>query len=178
MAKCSICKAVKAKRYCQVEVTSICPRCCAKTRNLEKCGDCTYYVDPISKRKYTDIPFIPVVDMSNSPSAQNVAQIVESCLIELSQKSNIEFLDSDANDILKLFFNEYYFKDKQLIYSSQEQSQNYKSFIKTLYKLFTHNPDFVIKVCATVQRSIKRHTNGKNEYLRFIESMPTVFDLS
>lgn len=175
MAKCPICNASKAKRYCQAEGTSICPLCCGKTRNFEKCGDCKYYVHPISKRKYSDIPFIPVLDMASSPSAQHVAQVVESCLFDMSQKSKEEFWDSDANEILKLFFSEYYFKDKEIIFSSKEQAKNYKSFIKAIRSFLKQNSDFVIKVCATVQRSIKLHTNGGSEYLSFIGSLPLVF---
>ena len=170
MAKCIICNSRKGKRKCMAEDAFICSFCCGQTRNHDNCSGCSFYEESSNYRNYKKVPYYNTQQMADSMELQNVSNVVESILCSFDMEDSFEFTDKKALALLELSFDKYYFHDS-------EESLN-KSPLKTqldsMFGIIEKDiPDIsneqLIKVMASIYRSIQRRTNGKRDYLDFVQ---------
>ncbi len=170
MAKCTICKTRKGKRKCKVDDTFICSLCCGQSRNQDKCTDCSFYKNPALQRNYRKVPFYEIAKMSGSMELEDVGNVIESTLCSMGLESRELFQDKDAIKLIELFFDKYYFKDEKLQFVDTVQKNNFHKILETCAQDLASTPqDDLVKVMATIYRSIQRRTNGNREYLQFAQ---------
>jgi len=85
-------------------------------------------------------------------------------------ESDDEFTDKTALSLLELAFDKYHFQDSE---KSLDKSP-LKAQLEQMIKLIENDlPDIsneeILKVLATIYRSIQRRTNGGREYLDFVQ---------
>jgi hypothetical protein len=169
MAKCPICNSRKAKRKCRADSTVICSLCCGQTRTSDKCTGCSFYKDASSSRNYRKVPFFEIQEMSNSFELQDIANTVESILCTFNLEAE-EFTDKSASKLLELAFDKYHFKDLEFLVGNVEQKDWFESLSQTIEQDFPKIPEEqLIKVLASIYRSIQRRTRGGREYLQFTQ---------
>jgi hypothetical protein len=170
MAKCSICKSRKGKRKCNAEDTFVCSLCCGQTRNPDKCTGCSFYKDDSHNRNYRKVPFYGIRQMSDSMELQDISNSVESILCGFDAETEHNFTDKTALQLLELAFDKYYFKDSELVFSNPALKILFERMSQVIEKdLFDTPKERLIKVLASIYRSIQRRTNGGREYLAFVQ---------
>ena len=169
MAKCSVCNSRKGKRKCMKDSTFICSLCCGQSRTPDKCTGCSFYKDVSSSRNYRKVPFFEIQEMSNSQELQDISNVVESVMVTFSLETE-EFTDKNAAKLLELAFEKYYFKDSELTFSNAEQKDWFERMSQTIEQdLSNISKEQLIKVLASIYRSIQRRTSDGREYLQFTQ---------
>ncbi len=167
MAKCSVCNSRKGKRKCMADTTFICSLCCGQTRTPDKCTGCSFYKDVSSKRNYRKVPYFEVQEMANSYALQDISNTVESLLCAFDLEAD-KFTDETAAKLLEIAFDKYHFKDTELLFKNDEQKDWFEKMSQTIEEDFSNIPEeLLIKVLASVYRSLQRRTSGGKEYLQF-----------
>jgi hypothetical protein len=147
----------------------ICSLCCGQTRTPDKCTGCSFYKDASSNRNYRKIPFFEIQEMSNSFDLQDISNTVESLLCAFDLEAD-EFTDKTAAKLLEMVFDKYHFKDSELLFSNAEQNDWFERMSQTIDKEFSNIPEEqLIKVLASIYRSLQRRTSGGREYLQFTQ---------
>lgn len=168
MAKCSICNSRKGKRKCLADATFICSLCCGQSRSPEKCTGCSFYKDVLTRRNYRNVPFYEIQEMSNSLKLQDISNVVESTLCAFDLAKEDEFTDKAAMQLLELVLDKYHFKDLEPAFSNLTQKDRFSRMSQIIEQDLTNIPEEqLIKVLASIYRSIQRRTNGGREYLNF-----------
>ena len=167
MAKCSICNSRKWKRQCIADSTFICSLCCGQTRTQVKCTGCSFYKDVSSSRNYRKVPFFEIQEMSNSPELQDISNVVEAVFVTFDLESQ-EFTDKTAEKLLELAIDKYHFRDSALPFSNVEQRDWFERLLEAIDQdLSNIAEEQLIRVLASIYRSIQRRTDGGREYLQF-----------
>ncbi len=170
MAKCSICKTRKGKRKCKIENAFVCSLCCGQSRSADECTDCSFYKDDSTKRNYRKIPFYGTQQMSDSIELQDISNVIESSLCKFDTETENNFTDKMALQLLELAFDKYYFKDLELNFSNPALKSLFKRISQIIEKELSDTPlEKLVKILASIYRSIQRRTNGRREYLEFIQ---------
>jgi len=169
MAKCTICKSKKGKRKCRIDGTFICSLCCGQSRSQEKCDGCSFYKTSLSRRNYRKVPFYEISQMSASEELENISFVIESVICRIEIESDVLFRDKDAIQLTERWFDQYYFKDREVAFASSVQKNNLQEIVEACDQDFpTVQQDVLVKVMAAIYRSMCRRTQGRQEYLRFI----------
>jgi hypothetical protein len=170
MAKCSICKSRKGKRKCKAEDAFVCSLCCGQSRSPDKCMGCSFYKDDSDNRNYRKVPFYGIRQMSDSMELQDISNSIESILCLFDSEKENNFTDKTALQILELVFDKYYFKDSELVFNNPTLKFLFERLSKIFEKDLPDTPkEKLIKVLASIYRSIQRRTNGGREYLTFVQ---------
>lgn len=170
MAKCSICKSRKGKRKCKAEDSFVCSLCCGQSRNPDKCTGCSFYKSDSHSRNYRKVPFYGIRQMSDSMELQDISNVVESILCGFDTETEINFTDKTALQLLELAFDKYHFRDSELEFSNPTLKSLFERMSQMIEKDLIDTPEEkVIKVSASIYRSIQRRTNGHREYLAFAQ---------
>lgn len=170
MAKCTICNSRKGKRKCKVDDTFICSLCCGQSRNPEKCNGCSFFKDALSQRNYRKVPFYEVHQMSASIELDEISNVVESTLCKFELESGGSFSDNNASKLIELYFDKFHFNDADLKFSNAAQEDQFNQILQVFNQdLPIVSEEQLVKVLATVYRSIQRRTNGGSEYLQFAQ---------
>ncbi len=167
MAKCSLCNSRKGKRKCIADSMLICSLCCGQSRTQDKCTGCSFYKDVSSNRNYRKVPFFEIQEMSDSPDLQDISNVVESVFVAFYLDSE-EFSDKTAEKLLQLAFDKYHFKDTVLPFSDDHEKEWFAKMLQAIEQDFSNiDEEILVKVFASIYRSIQRHTDGSREYLQF-----------
>ena len=170
MAKCSICNFRKGKRKCIVEDSFICSLCCGQSRTPDRCTGCSYYKDASDNRNYRKIPYYGTQQMSDSMSLQDISNVVESILCGFDTESENEFKDKTALELLELAFDKYHFNDSELSFSDSTLKIQFERMLQIIeMDLSDLSKEKLVKVMASIYRSIQRRTTGGREYLSFAQ---------
>lgn len=157
------------KRKCLADSTVVCSLCCGQTRISDRCTGCSFYKDASSSRNYRKVPFFEIQEMSNSFELQDIANTVESILCTFHLEAE-EFTDKSASKLLELAFDKYHFKDLEFLIGNVEQKDRFESLSQAIEQDFPKIPEEqLIKVLASIYRSIQRRTGGGREYLQFTQ---------
>ena len=170
MAKCSICNSRKGKRKCIADNSFVCSLCCGQSRNADKCTGCSFYDGVSQKRNYRKVPFYAIQQMSNSMAFQDISNVVESILCGFDIENEDEFTDKMALQLLELAFDKYHFKDPELSISNSALKDKFERMSQIIEQdLSDTSKEPLIKVLASIYRSIQRRTCGGREYLTFAQ---------
>lgn len=170
MAKCPICSSRKGKRKCLVEDAFICSLCCGQSRNPENCAGCSWYKDPSQNRNYKKVPYYSLKQMQDSRTLEDISNVIESTLCRLSVENEETFTDKTAAGIIESYVDKYHFKDSELQFSDPAVETGFNVLSEVINKELSTTPEEqIIKVLATIYRSIQRRTNRGWEYLEFIK---------
>jgi len=105
--------------------------------------------------------------MSDSPDLQDISNVVESLFVALYLESE-EFSDTTAEKLLELAFDKYHFKDTALPYRNDNEKEWFSRMLQAIEQdLADIDEGLLLKVLASIYRSIQRHTDGSREYLQF-----------
>ena len=108
--------------------------------------------------------------MSDSMELQDISNSVESILCGFDAETEHNFTDKTALQLLELAFDKYYFKDSELVFSNPALKILFERMSQVIEKdLFDTPKERLIKVLASIYRSIQRRTNGGREYLAFVQ---------
>lgn len=169
MATCSICNARKGKRKC-LKGGLACSQCCGETRGPETCNGCSFFGDGIPLKNYRSIPYYETTALTNSPVLENIANVIESTLCAFDVRSEGRFTDKEALRLIELLLNEHHFKEPLPAIEPPAFASSCTEMRQILAsELSAVDEGDLIKVLATVYRSIQRRTNGGNAYLNFIQ---------
>ena len=169
MAKCSICNSRKGKRKCKDE-SFVCSLCCGQSRSTDKCAGCSFFQVASVARNYRKIPFYETQQMSDSLELQDIANVIESILCSFDLDKEDKFTDLMASKLLELFFDKYHFKDTELVFDSDALKDRFARMSEMLVEDLPNIPEEqLIKILASVYRSIQRRTSGGREYLHFAQ---------
>ena len=115
-AKCSICNVKLGKRKCLITNTLICPVCCAKTRDEDKCGDCKYFEQTVKfETKKAEKQAMNLSSLFGSP--QNQKTIMEASIDLMNNKAEIgKELEKDTDK----------FQEKAFAFYTSEEFSEYK----------------------------------------------------
>ena len=170
MAKCSICNSRKGKRKCMADDSFVCSLCCGQSRNPDKCTGCSFYKDASHRRNYRTVPYYEIQQMSKSIELQDISNVVESVLCKFGIENKEEFTDKTASQLLELFFDKYYFKDVKLLISNSSLMDKFERMLQIIEHDFPEtSKEQLIKVMASIYRSVQRRTCGGREYLTFAQ---------
>ena len=170
MAKCSICNSRKGKRKCMADDSFVCSPCCGQSRNPDKCTGCSFYKDVSHNRNYRNVPFYGIKQMSDSMELQDISHVVESILCGFDNEDKNGFTDKTALQLLELAFDKYHFKDSELTVSNSKLKIKFEKMLQIIEQdLSDTSKEQLIKVMASIYRSIQRRTNGGREYLAFVQ---------
>lgn len=170
MAKCSICNSRKGKRKCMTDNFFVCSLCCGQSRNPDKCTGCSFYKNVSHNRNYRKVPFYGIQQMSNSMELQDISNVLESIICGFDIEKENEFTDKTASQLLELAFDKYHFQDSELSISSDELKIQFERMSQIIEQDLSDTPkDRLIKVMASIHRSIQRRTSGGREYLAFAQ---------
>ena len=169
MAKCTICNSRKGKRICKATDTFICSLCCGSSRNPDKCTDCSFYSQLDKSKNYNKVPFFEIREMDGNLQLRNISEIIERELCRFDKGYIID--DEMAIRIIERLLDKYHFQEYPAIFENNFEKVGFVSVKNLIEKNLREIPDEVItKVLGAILRSIKRHTNGKREYLDFIDN--------
>lgn len=170
MAKCSICNSRKGKRKCMADNSFVCSLCCGQSRNPDKCSGCSFYKGVSHNRNYRKVPFYEIHQMSDSMELQEISNVVESILCRFDIEYEDEFTDKRALQLLELAFDKYHFKDSELVINNSELKIQFERMLQIIEQdLIDTSKERLVKVMASIYRSIQRRTNGGREYLTFAQ---------
>jgi hypothetical protein len=151
------------------DATFICSLCCGQTRSPEKCTGCSFYKDASSNRNYRKVPFFEVEVMADSFELQEISNTVEALLCAFDLEAD-QFNDNTAAKLLEMAFDKYHFKDSELRFSNAAQKDLFEKMSQIIEEDLSHIPEEqLIKVLASVYRSLQRRTSGGREYLQFTQ---------
>ena len=170
MAKCPICNSRKAKRKCTAEDSFICSLCCGVTRSIEKCDGCSFYKGPLSHRNYRKAPHFPVKWMANDFNLQDNANVIESAICQFDVEVNYIIDDNIVLRVTELLLNKYHFNDKEIEFANELEESGFNLIDEAIQQEMSNLlPEDLSKIIGTIYLSIRRHTNGKREYIEFIK---------
>ncbi|MGD9353643.1 MAG: hypothetical protein PVI72_11995 [Desulfobacterales bacterium] len=170
MAKCSLCNSRKGKRKCLAEDSFICSLCCGQSRTLDKCMGCSFFKDASHNRNYRKVPYYGTRQMSDSTDLQDIGNVVESILCGFDIEAENEFKDRTALQLLELAFDKYHFNDSDLSFSDSTIKVLFQRMLQIIEKdLSDTSKEKLVKVMASIYRSIQRRTAGGREYLAFVQ---------
>ncbi len=170
MAKCSICNSRKGKRKCMVDDSFVCSLCCGQTRTPDKCTGCSFYKSVSHSRNYRKVPYYGIQEMSDSMELQSISNTVESILCGFDIEDENKFADKTALWLLELAFDKYHFKDTELEIGNSALKIQFDKMIRIIKQdLSSTSKEQLMKVMASIYRSIQRRTNGGREYLIFAQ---------
>jgi hypothetical protein len=160
----------KGKRKCLATDTFICSLCCGENRAPELCQGCSYYKKPKLSRNYKSAPHFSLNVMSNLNSLQDQANVIESAFCRLDEELENNFNDNDSIKLAELLLDHYHFNDDELTFKNDLEKDGF-SFINSVIEndLKDSSKENTAKIIGTIYRSMKRHTNGRREYLDFIQ---------
>jgi hypothetical protein len=131
---------------------------------------CSFYKDDSDNRNYRKVPFYGIRQMSDSMELQDISNSIESILCLFDSEKENNFTDKTALQILELVFDKYYFKDSELVFNNSTLKFLFERLSKIFEKDLPDTPkEKLIKVLASIYRSIQRRTNGGREYLTFVQ---------
>jgi hypothetical protein len=131
---------------------------------------CSFYKDDSDNRNYRKVPFYGIRQMSDSMELQDISNSIESILCLFDSEKENNFTDKTALQILELVFDKYYFKDSELVFNNPTLKFLFERLSKIFEKDLPDTPkEKLIKVLASIYRSIQRRTNGGREYLTFVQ---------
>jgi hypothetical protein len=168
MAKCTICNSRKGKRTCKATGTFVCSLCCGDSRNQDKCAECSFYTQLDKSKNYGKIPYFEIREMQNDPRLQIISVIIERELCRFDKGYAID--DETAELIVERLLDKYHFQEPPIAFKNNFEKVGFVSVRNCIDKNRREMSDEVItKILGAILRSIKRHTNGKREYLDFID---------
>ncbi len=170
MAKCSICNSRKGKRKCMAEDSFVCSLCCGQSRTPDKCIGCSFYKNASHNKNYRKVPYYGTQQMSDSIGLQDISNVVEAILCKFDVEAKNEFKDKTALQLLELAFDKYHFNDSELSFSDSTLKIQFKRMLQTIDEdLSDTSKEQLVKVMASIYRSIQRRTTGGREYLTFAQ---------
>lgn len=105
--------------------------------------------------------------MDSNLQLQNISEIIERELCRFDKGYVI--VDETAKRIIERLLDKYHFRESPIVFENNFEKVGFVSVKNLIEKNRREIPDEVIvKVLGAILRSIKRHTNGKREYLDFI----------
>ncbi len=108
--------------------------------------------------------------MSKSMDLQDISNVIESVFCRIDLDSEGQFTDSKAARLLELLFDKYHFKDSELVFKDPVLEESFKKMFQIISQdLPNISTEELIKVSASIYRSIQRRTNGGKEYLHFTQ---------
>jgi hypothetical protein len=108
--------------------------------------------------------------MSDSMELQDISNVVESILCGFDTETENDFTDKTALQLLELAFDKYHFKDSELKFSNSKLKILFERMSQIIEQELVDTPkEQLIKVLASIYRSIQRRTNGGREYLTFVQ---------
>lgn len=121
-------------------------------------------------RNYRNVPHYEIQIISRSPELEFIASTIESTLCQLGfSDPDVSFVDKDAARLLELFFDQYHFKDTDLVFADTAQEKDHAFLSNVIEEDLSDIPkDDLVRVMAFIHRAIQRRTKGGDEYLRFI----------
>lgn len=106
--------------------------------------------------------------MDSNLQLQNISEIIERELCRFDKGYVI--VDETAKRIIERLLDKYHFRESSIVFENNFEKVGFVSVKNLIEKNRREIPDEVIvKVFGAILRSIKRHTNGKREYLDFID---------
>lgn len=169
MAKCTICNSRKGKRTCKATDTFICSLCCGASRNQDKCTDCSFYSQIDKSKNYSKVPYFEIREMKNNYLHIDISVLIENDLCGFDEENDID--DETAKRILERLLDKYHFQESSIVFANGLEEAGFVLVNGHIEKKFREIPGEVItKVLGAILRSLKRHTNGKREYLDFIHN--------
>jgi hypothetical protein len=167
MAKCTICNSRKGKRFCKATDTFICSLCCGSSRNPDKCADCSIFSQLDKSKNYSKVPYFEVREMGSNIQLKNISEIIERELCRFDKGYSID--DVTAIRIIERLLDKYHFRESPIVFENNFEKVGFVSVRNLIEKnLREISAEVLTKVLGAILRSIKRHTNGKREYLDFI----------
>ncbi len=131
---------------------------------------CSFYKDDSDNRNYRKVPFYGIRQMSDSMKLQDISNSIESILCLFDSEKENNFTYKTALQVLELVFDKYYFKDTELVFNNPTLKFLFERLSKIFEKDLPDTPkEKLIKVLASIYRSIQRRTNGGREYLTFVQ---------
>jgi hypothetical protein len=150
--------------------TFICSLCCGQSQRPDKCTGCSFYKGTSHSRNYRKIPFYEIQEMSNSIGLQDISNVVESIFCGFDLENKEEFTDKTVEQLIELAFDKYHFKDAELSFRNSALKDRFERMSQIIEHDLSKTPDEqLIKVLASIYRSIQRRTNGGKEYLQFTQ---------
>ncbi|BBO81784.1 hypothetical protein DSCO28_23500 [Desulfosarcina ovata subsp. sediminis] len=108
--------------------------------------------------------------MSDSNALQDISNLVESILCSFDIEFDGVFKDRTALKLLEIAFDKYHFNDLELSFPDSTIRRLFEKMTQTIEKELSKVPkEYLVKVMASIYRSIQRRTNGGREYLIFIQ---------
>lgn len=168
MAKCTVCNSRKGKRKCQATATFICSLCCGESRDAGKCGDCTFFTPTSACRNYRQVPYYPLHEMQDSFELERISLPIESALCKIWEEDSKRVNDGTVARLVELMLDIYHFNDHEARIDDPVLAAGHRKIARTIAEEFSHVPaEKLVKVLATIYRSIQRRTNGGSSYLEF-----------
>lgn len=147
----------------------ICSLCCGQFRDPDKCTGCSFYKGDSHDRNYRKVPYYAIHQLSDSMRLQDVSNVVESILCGFDTETENDFTDKTALQLLELAFDKYHFNESELKFSNSNLKTLFEKMAQIIEQDLADTPkDQLIKVMASIYRSIQRRTNGGREYLNFV----------
>jgi len=169
MAKCTICNSRKGKRICKATDTFICSLCCGSSRNPDKCANCSFYSQLDKSKNYNKVPYFEILEMKNNFQCIDISVLIENDLCNFDEENDID--DETAKRILERLLDKYHFQESSIVFNNGLEEAGFAMVNDHIEKNFQEISSVVItKVLGAILRSLKRHTNGKREYLDFIHN--------
>ncbi|WP_028580310.1 hypothetical protein [Desulfogranum japonicum] len=170
MAKCLTCESRKGKRKCQANGAWICSKCCGEIRDAATCTGCSFFSGSAEKKNYRKVPFYGTEQMSTSIELQSVGQVVESIFCTFDVETQGNFTDRTALQLLEAFFDVHHFEGAGHSLTDPALREHYEKMSSIIEEELRDVPwEQIVKVMASVYRSIQRRTNGGREYLSFVQ---------
>jgi len=172
MAKCSICGKTKGKRNCRAFGGSVCSLCCGQSRVPDKCEGCSFFTGSQQARRYDKVPCFAIRQMSESIDLEGVSQAIEGGLCSFDHAQGKTATDGLCQKILERLLDQYHFHDETLSFAEDAEAKGVAHLEEVIRKDLDRVPEeTLVKVLATVYRSIQRHADGRSAgraYLDFI----------
>jgi len=147
----------------------VCSQCCGETRGAATCNGCSFLADRALAKNYRSVPYFETSALSRSTTLENIANVIESTLCAFDVQGEKRFTDKEAIRLIELLLDEHHFKDPQPTIEQTEIASMHAKMRQTLARdLQSVNGEDLVKVLASIYRSIQRRTNGDKAYLNFI----------
>lgn len=152
------------------EDSFVCSICCGQSRNFDTCDGCSFYKGDSQARNYRQVPFYAIQQLADSTDLQDIANVLESILCKFDLEIENNFTDKTALQLLELAFDKYHFKDQELAFNNVTLKTLFERMSQVIEEELCDIPqEQLVKVMASVYRSVQRRTNGGREYLIFIK---------
>ena len=168
MAICSICQSRKGKRKC-LKGGVVCSQCCGETRGPETCTGCSFFTGGATRKNYRSVPYYETSQLANSFGLQDVSNVIESTLCAFDVQGNGQFTDQTAMRLIELLLDVHHFKEASPVIENQTLGALFAEMGQIIAQDMAEvDEQELVKVLASVYRSIQRRTNGGSAYLNFI----------